>query len=833
MFRPNKLRRAIRGALITTGIAGLTIVQPALAVPTTSMLGGGIVINEILIDPNSSSRNFDTDGNGSASTTDEFVELLNIGSSSINIGGYQLWDAGNTNWFSFPTATSLAPGASAAVIVGTQSGGSAPTLPADNFFFDAGRGGGVLNNGGDNVVLYDPTNDNYVQLVYNNDAADTPTTSYSGFSATATRIGNIENWGSDRDGTSLVRDSVNDVAGSTTIVRHEDIFGGELASPAEGTRSTSTTTALSIPEIQGAAHVSPHVGTTVETSGIVTAVDSNGFYVQDPNGDGDAATSDGIFVFTASTPNVAVGDAVEITGDVSEFTPGGTATRNLSTTQLSNPNVNVVSSGNTLPDAVQIGAAGLTPPDRTIEDDNFTSFDPSADGADFYESLEGMRVTVESPTAIAPTNRFGEIFTAADGTDTNSTNGGLVIAADDFNPEKIQIDEDTGILPGFEMPEVDTGAKLDPVTGVVGYGFGNYEIYPTEAFGVTPSSIRPEVSTIQSGDDTLTVASYNTLNLDPNDTDGDTDIANDRFNAIARQIVGNLRNPDIIGLQEIQDNSGSLGDGTTSAGETLQRLIDAIAAAGGPTYSYIDNTSITDDANGGQPGGNIRNAFLYNADRVGVEAGSVQSIQDGDQATDPDNPFYDSRLPLAATFIFNGEKITVVNNHLSSKGGSAPIMGTEQPFEGRQDDPDVNGSVDERLDQAIAILRFVEQVMLDPDAEVLLLGDFNEFEFNAPLLTLETLLENLTLTLDEKDRYSFIFQGNSQMLDHMLVSDGLFGILSDFDVVHVNADFAETPMRASDHDPLLASFNFGAAGQVPLPATLALIALGLLMMRRR
>jgi predicted extracellular nuclease len=123
--------------------------------------------------------------------------------------------------------------------------------------------------------------------------------------------------------------------------------------------------------------------------------------------------------------------------------------------------------------------------------------------------------------------------------------------------------------------------------------------------------------------------------------------------------------------------------------KTLQTLIDAIAAAGGPTYEFIDNTFIIDGASGGQPGGNIRTAFLYNPDRVDVVEGSVQPI--GDQSSG--SAFEGARLPLVADFEFNGQEVTVVTNHFSSKGGSAPILGVEQPFEERQEDPSVNGSL--------------------------------------------------------------------------------------------------------------------------------------------
>jgi len=573
---------------------------------------------------------------------------------------------------------------------------------------------------------------------------------------------------------------------------------------------------IRIYDIQGSGHTSPLVGQRVTTKGIVTAVDSNGFYFQDARGDGDIATSDGIFVFTGSRPTVAVGDELQVTGTVSEFIPGGASTGNLSTTQLgSNPQITVLSRGNVLPSAVVLGV-DRTPPTQVIDNDQATpynvlqgggTYNPTTDGLDFYESLEGMRVTINDARAVSGTNRFGEIFTVANngaGATGLSDRGTINIAPDDFNPERIQVQFDSGILPGFSQ-SVNVGAQLGDVTGVVGYNFGNFEVNVTEAFTpVAPSTLTPEVTELTTADDKLTVVSYNVLNLDPNDGDGDTDVADGRFVTIAQQIVNNLKSPDIIGLQEIQDGSGSANDGTVSAAATLQALVDAIAAAGGPTYQFVDNTFIDNNASGGQPGGNIRTAFLYNPNRVSLDG--VQSI--GSQA--PGEAFFETRLPLIASFEFNDQEVIVVNNHFSSKGGSSPLFGATQPSAALQEDPSVNGSLDQRRAQAQVVKDYVDSILAqNADANITVLGDLNEFEFISPLNILEQSLTNLTETLPENERYTFIFDGNSQSLDHILVSSNLTSDTA-FDIVHVNTEFAETSQRASDHDPLIAQFLFEA-----------------------
>lgn len=623
-----------------------------------------------------------------------------------------------------------------------------------------------------------------------------------------------------------------------------EIFNIALTNPTNGATLTddlgegriANDELTSIAEIQGAGHVSPFVtldlanlpdgaftvlGEEVATTGIVTAVDNNGFYLQDPAGDGDDATSEAIFVSTGSAPTVIVGDGVTVSGLVAEVFPGGTGSRNLPTTQIVSPSVEITSSGNDLPEAVIIGAGGRQVPTDEIDDDGFASFDPADDGIDFFESLEGMRVTATDLVAVSPTSRFGEIFAVADNGDGAtglSDRGSLNISPDDFNPEKIQIDTDFTVS-GFNVPQVDAGAVLGDVTGVVGYSFGNFEIIPTEPFTVeTPSTLDPEVTALTGSDNQLSVASYNVLNLDPNDDDGDTDVADGRFDAIAQDIVSNLGSPDIIALQEVQDNDGSANSDITAADETLQALIDAIDRTddgdvnGSLQYEFIDNAFIGNDTSGGQPGANIRTAFLYNPERVTLVDGSVQSIQDSDQQTNEDNPFFDTRLPLVATFAFNGEEVTVVNNHFSSKGGSAPILGTEQPFEDGQEDPNINGSLDERQAQADAVNGFVQDKLADdPFANIVVTGDFNEFEFVSPIQTLEGSLTNLVSSeITAGERYSFNFQGNSQQLDHLLISDAL-QFDAAFDIVHVNTEFTDA---ASDHDPLVAALTVESMNEI-------------------
>lgn len=566
---------------------------------------------------------------------------------------------------------------------------------------------------------------------------------------------------------------------------------------ADGGQSGGGEMVKTIMEIQGSGLASTLDGARVETGGVVTALTRNGFYMQDPQGDGDDNTSDAIYVFTGSAPTVSVGDAVKVAGSVTEYTPGGASTRNQSLTELTSAEVTVQSSDNALPAARIIGESGVLPPADSI-----------ANAITFFEALEGMRVTVEGPKAIGATNKFGEVFTLAKGADESglSARGSQAIKDGDFNPEKVQL-QFGAITGGADSVQANVGATFRDVTGVIDYAYGNYEVRVTDATVSYQDNALPKpVTTVEGGAGRMTVASYNVLNLDPNDADGDADVADGRFDAIAKQIVDNLKSPDVVALQEVQDNSGSADDGAVSASQTLQKLADAIRAAGGPRYEAIDNSFIGDNSSGGQPGGNIRTAFLWNPERAQLVEGSVRTI--GGQGEG--EAFNGARLPLVAKFAFNGEELTVVNNHFSSKGGSAAILGTEQPFEARQEDVSVNGSLDERQAQSDAVKGFVDALFAqDANAHVAVMGDFNEFQFVSPVKQLAQSLTNLTETLPETERYSYNFQGNAQSLDHILVSAKLAAD-AQFEAMHLNSDYAYSKAAASDHDPLVASFQLGA-----------------------
>lgn len=578
---------------------------------------------------------------------------------------------------------------------------------------------------------------------------------------------------------------------SLANVTNASIIDGQ----ATGTITNDDPIDLAIYTIQGLGHRSEFVGQTVITRGVVTAVDTTGYYLQDATGDGDARTSDAVFVFTNTAPGRSVGDSVEIRGTVAEFLPGNN-TGNLTTTQINQTSATLISAGNALPAATLIsaGPGGILPPTDVFDNDNFLVYDPQNDAADFYESLEGMRVTVAAPLVTSPTNEFGETFVVASrGTGATGVNarGGITISGnadgfDDYNPERLQLDDDSGLFAGF-TPNYTQGDVLSDVTGIISYNFQSYELLVTEAVTITTDAGTPtrETTALFGTSDRLTVATYNVENLDP--TDGAA-----KFNLLAGDIVFNLRAPDIISLQEVQDADGA-GSGTNYTGTvTANLLISAITAAGGPQYAYVEVAPTANNTTGGEPNGNIRNGFLYQVNRVDYVEGSATLV--------PGTAFTNSRSPLAATFTFNEQSITAIGVHSTSRGGSDALFGATQP--------PVNAGEGARIAQSQAIRAYVTNILSnDPGANIAVLGDFNGFYFEESLELLEAggVLSNLLRTLPEEERYSYYFDGNAQALDNFLVTPGLLANVI-FDPVHINSEQPDGPNRASDHDPSVASF---------------------------
>jgi len=577
---------------------------------------------------------------------------------------------------------------------------------------------------------------------------------------------------------------------------------------------------ISIHDVQGAGHISPSKNQTITLlPAVVTALRTSGtrgFYVQNADADTDAdeATSEGVFVYTGSTNPatlVAVGDLVQVSAKVSEYRAAAVG---LTLTELVAPyTVTVISSGNPLPAPIVIGTGGRIPPSVVIEDDATGSvettgtFDPANDGIDFYESMEGMLVQVNDAVAVGPTSNFTsnrEIPVVGDNganAVTRTNRGGVIALETDFNPERIILNDWIAggpILPATNVNDSFPGATL----GVIDYAYNNFKLQVISMPALVSGGLTQEVGPIAETNQ-ISLAAFNVENLAPGD-------AASKYETLADLVINHLNSPDILSIEEIQDNNGTTNDGTVDASVTWTMLINAIQTAGGPVYDYrqIDPVNAED---GGAPGGNIRVGFLFRTDRgvtfidrPGADATTANGITGTGNDTqllyspgriDPTNTaFDDSRKPLAGEFMYNGFHLFVIANHWNSKSGDQPLFGVNQP-------PVFNSEIQRNL-QATVVHDFVASILAaDSDANVVMMGDLNDFQFSTALQTLKgspEILTDMIETLPTEERYSYVYEGNSETLDHILVSDAVFARPYVYDVVHVNSEFAG---QVSDHEP--------------------------------
>lgn len=567
-----------------------------------------------------------------------------------------------------------------------------------------------------------------------------------------------------------------------------------------------------IHDIQGSTRISPLAGQQVsEVPGTVTAIRSfgsaRGFWVQDPQPDKNPATSEAVFVFTGKeTPKVAVGDALTFSGTVSEYYPGGKDAGLQSVTEITGATWTVNSSGAPVPAAFKLNPSSV--PNRYAPAAGGKSIEslklrPTSYALDRYESLEGMRVSVSRAPVVGPTNSYHELWVTAEPRHQRTARGGTLYRSyADPNGGRIKV---ASLIPFSQQPfpVADVGQMLAGTTaGPLDYdNFGGYTLQATELGKTAGESPAPETTRKQKSDE-LAVATYNVENLSPATPQA-------KFDRLAKALVQNLSSPDVVALEEVQDDSGPKDNGVVTAGETLKKLTDAIKAAGGPAYEWrqIDPAN---DQDGGQPGGNIRTAFLFNPDRASftdIKGGDattpVKVVDDHGKATlsaspgriaPADEAWKTSRKPLVGQFSAKsrpGSRVFVIANHFNSKGGD---QGLDSRFQ-----PPARTSETQRTAQARLVNTFVKDLLAkDPKAGVVVAGDLNDYEFSPALknLTAGGVLTDQVRRLPAAERYGYVYNGNSQVLDHMLTSRPL--TRADYDIVHVNAEYAD---QASDHDP--------------------------------
>lgn len=614
---------------------------------------------------------------------------------------------------------------------------------------------------------------------------------------------------------------------------------------------------LSIHDIQGRGGQSPQVGRTVRTRGMVTGRKSTGFFIQETEPDGDPLTSEGILVYLGSTPPaVAItGNLVEVTGVVSEYVPTSDPFQ-LPVTQLVQPQVTLVASGQPLPPAVEIGLGNLSP----------------AGPLDQLERYEGMRVTVASLTVCAPTQG-----TVSESNATASSNGvffGVVsglprpfrepgiqapdpppagtippIPRFDSNPERLRIDSNE--LVGAPTLNYSVGTVVTGLTGPLDYAFRSYTLLPDPGSTPTPRGGAVASAVTTPAEDELTIGTFNLQRL--YDTTNDPSIAEpvlttiafaNRLGKASLAIRDYLRNPDILGVVEVENLA------TLQALAT--RISDDAIAAGQADPRYTAWLVEGNDVGGIDVGFLVRTTpVVGTTPRVTVNS-VVQELATS-RLINPDGStdLLNDRPPLRLMAIVNHSTgrsfpITVIVNHLRSLGGVSDAGPGTSGWATSGDRVRAK-----RQRQAEDLARLVQRRQLaNPTERMVLVGDFNAFEFNdgftdsigtilgrpAPdnqtvvtgdgLDLVDPDLVNLSVLVPSPDRYSYSFDGNAQSLDHLLINQPLIDGTLSRRVEHprINADFPETarndaatPLRLSDHDPLVGYFQIAAFTTNPPP----------------
>ncbi len=577
---------------------------------------------------------------------------------------------------------------------------------------------------------------------------------------------------------------------------------------------------LRIADVQGRSHVSPFARReVVSLPGVVTALRSPaGFYVQSPLPDASADTSEGLFVSAARMPDVAPGDLMLLDGRIEERTAAGAETRDLSVTTLVLTGHRRLGRRFDVPEPVVLGEGGRVPPDRIISNDagddvDKSLFDPGQDGLDFYESLEGMLVQVNEPLVVGSidTGR-GEVEVVGDRgrhATTLTARGGLALLAGDQNPERITIDlKGEPDVAAHQVTSLAVGDRLPgPVVGLVDYSGSAYKVLPSRPLPQAERAALPrQVATLRADERTLTCATLNLLRQ----TAGSS---RERTVDLAETIVRALHSPQIVAVVGMQDESGPDGAATARA------LLEAIRAAGGPaTYRWRD-IAPGRNGDGEGPAGGIRAGFVYDRERVQLvermggnsrtavlvrEASGRPELSFSPGLIGTDDPaFREAARPVAAEFLFRGQRLFVIAAHLAASDGDPADFGRIQP-------PRPEGAA-RRLEQARRLSEFAAAILSrDRGADVIVFGGFNEPTYGPAMQALKAglLFDLAEQRLPPEERYTSVRRGNSIDLDHVLVSRRLLESAdARAEIVHRYAEYTMEG-RNGDHDPVLASFRF-------------------------
>lgn len=574
-------------------------------------------------------------------------------------------------------------------------------------------------------------------------------------------------------------------------------------------------------DIQGSGLESPLVGETVTTEGVVVGDfqdgGKNGFFIQDETGDEDDATSDGIFVYYTSAPDVLEGDKIRLTGLVSEYN---------GLTEISGSSLQLCSTGNS-----------ITP----------TPVSLPVTAVDDFEKFEGMLVTFTQPLVISEYfnfDRYGEIVLTSERhmTPTAVEEPGTpeqAAAALAYQLDRITLDDgssyqnpDPAYHPNgdiFDMTNLFRGGgTVAGVTGVMDYGYSLYRVQLTEGGTYVDANPRTAAPSINKAD--LKIASFNVLNyfvtldddspicgpsgtLDCRGANDEEEFTRQRNKILAAMAI---INGDIFGLMEIE-NDRLTGEGNAVA-DLVSGLNDALGTG---TYTYIDTGSIGGDA--------IKQAILYKPDSV-TPVGDYQILD-----SSVDSRFIDTknRPVLAQVFEDNetGEQFVVAVNHLKSKGSPCDEIGDPDQGDGQ-------GNCNHtRLAAAQALMDWLAVPSNFPDAEKkLIIGDLNSYDKEDPIDAIKLGADDLPDTADDyldmiyeiqgENAYSYVFDGQTGYLDHALANQIMAESIVDVNIWHINADepdlidydtsfklpaqdalYAPDAYRSSDHDPVIVTIE--------------------------
>ncbi|MEM9360730.1 MAG: endonuclease/exonuclease/phosphatase family protein, partial [Pseudomonadota bacterium] len=605
--------------------------------------------------------------------------------------------------------------------------------------------------------------------------------------------------------------------------------------------SCSVAQAQSLARIQGSDHISPYAGKKVTTEGIITLWRSKGFYFQSETADADPSTAEGAFVFLGSAEEAKkqrtlnpTGSLVKVSGTVTEFKPvpmppilPWRLSIKCGTTNVSAVRPEDRRSFRTITQIYQVtalsnlgnrklpapiafsppGATGLQP----IADVAGAPFDPSKYPRDYFEAHEGMRMVVKSAvTAGLKLKNWSSYWVYSAQHLSNkelSADGSPIHQVGHIYPEIVEVGN------AFRQPRfaMSSGANLGDLVGVMSYKNGRYFLQ-LETKISKPTVIAPRQDTVVGvSASELTVASYNLWNLDPhieshtrpagfNDqqfrllkkTD---DIGDGRFRAMAKQIVLRLKSPDIIALQEVQDNDGKEITSVVAADKTLKQLVADIEAAGGPVYSYHTLSPRKPHSDGGQPGGNIQNAFLVRTDKkIMVESLERLFDADGDNCASDKGAFYQGRKPLLLRLSYNGQAYLFLNVHLKSK------LGDQGPYSIEEDPKPI--TAEKRLAQAKAIVAYLEKGASSATERVVVLGDFNDHLSSRALEPFRSSTLNFVFAEDSRGpgyMVSHEFGGVGSAIDFIAVGSRNSGSISQAMYVSGNVGNLD---RLSDHNPV-------------------------------